>query len=922
MIEQLNKIADVWWAWMWPMSWQVSVLIVFIGVADFFLRKRVWPQVRYALWLLIMVKLILPPTFSLSTSIVSQLRPWAEQAIMQQASRGELPTLANLHENLTVEKPVVDTQNLASASPIKSGTAPTTGAGANGGFSTAPAGALARPFWQFYVMLVWLLGVVILATWLIVKFRQLRSCHLEKADDTDLPDWLKDLRSDTAKKLNLKYLPELILSQNVSCPAVFGIFRPVLLLPRENITKISRKDVEHILLHELAHIKRGDLWVHGVYMVLQLIYWFNPLLWLVRRKLQHSRELCCDATVAAILREKTTDYRKTILQTAKWLLDKPKMSGIGILGLVERPSRLLVRLNWLEKKTWRYQKMKRVTIITVAVLMITFVLPMAKAGKPEKGDTSPAIKHEQKSAKSLHQAAAARDVDVVKELISKGADVNSKDEFGQTPLHLAARYGHRSVAEGLIASGANIQAEDQYGSTPLHYAAEHDQTDVAELLIDKGANVNVKNNRGWTALHYTAEYGRGTNTSMAELLIAKGADVNAEANDGATPVDISRWSGRALLIELLVAKGAKIDVYKQTNSWKPIHTSARYGQKERVQLLLDQGSDVNTKDAGGYTPLHHAAEKGHKDVCELLVLKGANVNAKDTHDWRPLHCAAKYGHTNVAELLITNGADVNARNKWGETPLRLAAELGQKAMTELLIAKGADVNAKVAYGWAPLHYATRRGHEGVVKMLVDKGADINAQEAGLNTPLHFATGSGREDIARLLIDKGADINARNSRGLTPLHYAAMRRLNELVKLLIAKNAEVNAKDNSGMTALHYASANNQKDIVELLIANGAELNAEDVVGATPLHKAAERGQKDTAEMLLAKGANINAKDYWGSTPLHVTAEAGQKAVAELLIAKGADVNIKNRRGETPLSLAKQKGHNEIVELLRKHGARE
>jgi len=79
MIEQINNIAEGWWDWMWPMFWQVSALIVFIGAVDILLRKRVWPQVRYALWMLVLVKLILPPTFSLSTGVVSQVRILASQ---------------------------------------------------------------------------------------------------------------------------------------------------------------------------------------------------------------------------------------------------------------------------------------------------------------------------------------------------------------------------------------------------------------------------------------------------------------------------------------------------------------------------------------------------------------------------------------------------------------------------------------------------------------------------------------------------------------------------------------------------------------------------------------------------------------------------------------------------------------------------
>ncbi|MEA3226295.1 MAG: hypothetical protein U9Q07_10120, partial [Planctomycetota bacterium] len=69
--EQLNSFPQSWWSWMWPMFWQVSALVVFIGAIDLLLRRRVWPQVRYAFWLLVLVKLVLPPTFALSTSIVT-----------------------------------------------------------------------------------------------------------------------------------------------------------------------------------------------------------------------------------------------------------------------------------------------------------------------------------------------------------------------------------------------------------------------------------------------------------------------------------------------------------------------------------------------------------------------------------------------------------------------------------------------------------------------------------------------------------------------------------------------------------------------------------------------------------------------------------------------------------------------------------
>ena len=166
--------------------------------------------------------------------------------------------------------------------------------------------------------MVWLLGTAFLSSWLILRLRRLRKENLNDSGET-LPDWFENLLDQMAQRLKLRRLPEIVLSGKVCCPATFGVFRPVLLMPKDKVDNLSKTNAEHILLHELAHIKRGDLFVHSFYMILQIVYWFNPLLWLIRTHLQNLRELCCDATVARILKEKTFSYRETLLETAKQL---------------------------------------------------------------------------------------------------------------------------------------------------------------------------------------------------------------------------------------------------------------------------------------------------------------------------------------------------------------------------------------------------------------------------------------------------------------------------------------------------------------------------------------------------------------------------------------------------------------------------
>ena len=135
---------------------------------------------------------------------------------------------------------------------------------------------------------------------------------------------------------------------------------------------------------------------------------------------------------------------------------------------------------------------------------------------------------------------AARDgsIALVRRGLSRGADVNAKDDGGWSPLHSASTLGHKKIAELLIDKGADVNAQSDGGSTPLHAAPQGGHKGIAELLIAEGADVNAKDDGGRTPLHGTAYWGR---KEIVEVLIANGADVNVniEAGElkGLTPLD-------------------------------------------------------------------------------------------------------------------------------------------------------------------------------------------------------------------------------------------------------------------------------------------------------------------------------------------------------------------------------------------------
>jgi len=270
-----------------------------------------------------------------------------------------------------------------------------------------------------------------------------------------------------------------------------------------------------------------------------------------------------------------------------------------------------------------------------------------------------------KASTALHDAVDAARGDIVELLIAHGADVNTRTDLGITPLYIAERNGYTEIAElllkhgakeispslfgaftyvdidqiqVLIAQGADVNAKNNSGQTLLHLACRTGNKEVAVLLIDKGADVDAETELGWTPLHDASTLG---NHDIVKLLIDKGADVNANrAQSPAFP--------RAAFFVIPNAK----DNIRVT----PLYLATLYGGKNVIELLISKGADVNARNEIGQTALHRAAKSKSKDVVELLISKGADVDVKDNKGRTALDLAEESKRTEIVELLKKHGA--------------------------------------------------------------------------------------------------------------------------------------------------------------------------------------------------------------------------------------------------------------------------
>ena len=254
---------------------QSGVLIILLLIIDLMLRKKVRAVFRYCVWMLVFIKLILPPTLSLPTGIGywcgSSLSPKKiiSKPIADNTSTAE-STLPDMSEGSVIN--TVPFQARPSQAPSKKAAAITPVISKDSAISTDPrphppsepvtqiasaVTTLPPITWQAVVFLVWLVGVLVFSVLLIHRlFFVLGLIAQSEPAQPRLLETLNHCRRQVGIGRNV----ELKLSNNIQSPAVCGLVRPIILMPSSLEKELSNDKLRAVLIHELVHIKRYDLW--------------------------------------------------------------------------------------------------------------------------------------------------------------------------------------------------------------------------------------------------------------------------------------------------------------------------------------------------------------------------------------------------------------------------------------------------------------------------------------------------------------------------------------------------------------------------------------------------------------------------------------------------------------------------------------
>ena len=339
-------------------------------------------------------------------------------------------------------------------------------------------------------------------------------------------------------------------------------------------------------------------------------------------------------------------------------------------------------------------------------------------------------------------------------------------------------------------------------------------------------------------------------------------------------------------------------LYRETvdkvNTLSELHLCRHGNDAEKtVELVLNDGLDINTPALCNRTPLLWASLSSSGEFIETLIDLGVNVNVQRTDDKvAPVTLSVCFNNFVAVNLLLDHGADVNIARADGNSPLHLAVSNGFFDIAKRLVEKGSDVNLQNKEGRTPLFFGLKNKHEQLIKLLIENEADVNI--------------GYKKNYTETILVRGKD------KGRAAWHYVLVKK--HLLGLFLkrVKGGRVNVADFGDILRSGWGRDPPEGIIDQIL----EECDFKEIPGVTVLHIASkENNEPEIIDLLVKSGANVNAQDAEGFTPLHMAAIHGNLKIVKKLVDLEADVNIVTTDGKNAAELAHLNEELEIEEYL-------
>ncbi|EOQ17761.1 M56 family metallopeptidase [Bacillus cereus] len=348
----INVYLPHFFDWLIETSLMASILVGFILCIKVLFRNKLSPRWQYMLWIVLMIRLLLPWSPDSSYSIYSLLSYSSSVSEVIPKNMPATENIVNIESDRKVE--------LESNSKMVTKTSE----------PEVKVSSEKQTTFSLYklALYVWLAGVIILAAITFLTNRRLYSYIKKQPDITD--EQVTTVFNRCKQSMKMKKVVSLRLAGKIASPTVFSFFRPKVLLSKKHMKILNEQQLQYVFYHELAHIKRNDVAVNWIMYSLILLNWFNPILWYAYFCMREDQELACDAYALTFIdKEEQIAYGHTIITLLQhYSYQVPSLANLSRNKRTLK--RRIIMIKKFQKKSYRLSLLGVIAIVAIASLSL------------------------------------------------------------------------------------------------------------------------------------------------------------------------------------------------------------------------------------------------------------------------------------------------------------------------------------------------------------------------------------------------------------------------------------------------------------------------------------------------------------------------------------------------------------------------
>ena len=422
-------------------SLYASVAGIIIVILKAILKDRINPQWHYIIWIVLLLKLLVPFGPESALSLFNRVPDISQQANFNQIYQ-------EYHQSYDTIQQSGDKSNI-----------PTIWVVQDSSLHFAAMAENAIPY-------IWFSGAMLMFGWLIFTNLSINR-RIQKAS-IPVPQEINSIFSECRKKTGIDKDIRLVCQNVINTPSIFGVLKPRILINPE-IADMSSEDVSYVILHELAHYKRKDLIANYLLLLLQLVHWFNPFIWYCFKRIRQDMEVAADELVLNLLEPREQkDYGRALLAVLE-NFSAPKLAP-RMIGMVDDKKSIERRLKMI--KMMGFFKNRRRNIIIIGILCVAILGGVLLTSGLTKGESAKEPESQNDKVQTLEYNAA----EIIK---YKSAYIGDSSNDS----HLV-----RTLPFAAICKGISLKTD----SKPYGITVNYDFNGLS--LTDEAINATLRNN--------------------------------------------------------------------------------------------------------------------------------------------------------------------------------------------------------------------------------------------------------------------------------------------------------------------------------------------------------------------------------------------------------------------------------------------